>query len=141
MKLGTLEETITKLKSITKKKLPVTIHYAIAVNLEQLNKKYVEYCNLREKALSETCIRNQNGEPVLEKIIEDEKETGKYSYTYKNDEDKIKVLNKIVELSNINEEFEFRKISLSELERCEQDEYDSLSGADIEAMLFMIENE
>ena len=58
MKLGTLEETITKLKSITKKKLPVTIHYAIAVNLEQLNKKYVEYCNLREKTLSETCIRN-----------------------------------------------------------------------------------
>ena len=143
IKLGELENTITNLQAVKAKKLPVKVQYAIAVNVKKMTEKYVEYLHQRTEILEKNCIKDEEGKPVIEEreiknkkgeVVDTLKE-----YTY-NGNDKEKALQEVTELNNIEEDMELHMLPLEELERCENENYDTLTGSDMQALLLMIKD-
>ena len=143
IKLGELENTITNLQAVKAKKLPVKVQYAIAVNVKKMTEKYVEYLHQRTEILEKNCIKDEEGKPVIEEreiknkkgeVVDTLKE-----YTY-NGNDKEKALQEVTELNNIEEDMELYMLPLEELERCESENYDTLTGSDMQALLLMIKD-
>ena len=143
IKLGELENTITNLQAVKAKKLPVKVQYAIAVNVKKMTEKYVEYLHQRTEILEKNCIKDEEGKPVIEEreiknkkgeVVDTLKE-----YTY-NGNDKEKALQEVTELNNIEEDMELHMLPLEELERCETENYDTLTGSDMQALLLMIKD-
>lgn len=148
IKLAEVGEHILGLQLISGKKLPVKLSYAIAVNLKILLSKEEDVKKQREKILQEYCVKDDKGQPVLEEIVEKDKngevikkaESEKnYKYVF-NGDDETKTIEAINELYMLEEDLSIRKVKYEDLERCDSDNYDNLTGKDIEALLFMIED-
>lgn len=149
IKLGEVVDYAVKLKELSHKRLPVKISYAIAVNMKLLINKSDDIDEQRKKILTEKCERDEHGEPKLKEIVEKDengeiirkKESEKrYKYVYEDKEDEYKATNAVKELMYIEEDIKIRKIKFSELEKCDSDDYDRLTGNDIESLLFMLED-
>lgn len=133
LRLGQFEQVIKELQAVDSKKLPVRVHYAIRVNLRTLSEVWADYVRQRQEILEEKCVRNEKNEPVTKLNDNNVKE-----YTY-NGNDKEETLKRVIELANIEEDITVNMLPLSELERCENEGYDTLTGKDIAALLFMVE--
>lgn len=148
IKLADVGEHILGLQLISGKKLPVKLSYAIAVNLKILLSKEDDVKEQREKILQEYCVKDDKEQPVLEEIVEKDKngevikkaESEKnYKYVL-NGDDETKTIEAINELYMPEEDLSIRKVKYEDLERCDSDNYDNLTGKEIEALLFMIED-
>ncbi len=142
MKLGELQSVIVSLQAVKAKKLPVKVQYALAVNIKTLTEKYVAYNAQRTEILEKDCVKDADGHPVLKdrvtknavgKVVDTQQE-----YTYGSDDDRERTLKEVAELNSIEEELEMNKITLEELERCDEEPYDGLTGTNVQDMLFMI---
>lgn len=142
MKLGELQSVIVNLQAVKAKKLPVKVQYALAVNIKTLTEKYVAYNTQRTEILEKDCAKDADGHPVLKdrvtKNAAGEVVNTQQEYTYGSDEDRERALKEVAELNTIEEELELLMITLKELERCDEEPYDGLSGTNIQDMLFMI---
>lgn len=142
MKLGELQSVIVSLQAVKAKKLTVKVQYALAVNIKKLTEKYLEYNNQRTEILERDCVKDTDGKPVLEDRVT-KNDAGEVvdtqqSYTYSSDTDREKALKEVSELNSIEEELELHMIKLEELERCDEEPYDGLTGTNVQDMLFMI---
>lgn len=142
MKLGELLSVIVNLQAVKVKKLPVKVQYALAVNIKTLTEKYVAYNTQRTEILEKDCVKDADGKPVLAdrvtKNAAGEVVDTQQEYTYSSDDDREKALKEVSELNGIEEELEPHMITLEELERCDEEPYDGLSGTNVQDMLFMI---
>ena len=142
MKLGELQSVIVSLQAVKAKKLPIKVQYALAMNIKKLTEKYLEYNNQRTEILERDCVKDTDGKPVLEDRVT-KNDVGEVvdtqqSYTYSSDTDREKALKEVSELNSIEEELELHMIKLEELERCDEEPYDGLTGTNVQDMLFMI---
>ena len=141
MKLGELQSVIVNLQAVKAKKLPVKVQYALAVNIKTLTEKYVAYNTQRTEILEKDCVKDTDGHPVLKdrvtKNAAGEVVNTQQEYTYGSD-DRERALKEVAELNSIEEELEMNKITLEELERCDEEPYDGLTGTNVQDMLFMI---
>lgn len=142
MKLGELQSVIVNLQAVKAKKLPVKVQYALAMNIKKLTEKYLEYNNQRTEILEKDCVKDTDGKPVLEdrvtKNAAGEVVNTQQEYTYGSDDDRERALKEVAELNSIEEELELSMITLEELERCDEEPYDGLTGTNVQDMLFMI---
>lgn len=142
MKLGELQSVIVSLQAVKAKKLPVKVQYALAMNIKKLTEKYLEYNNQRTEILEKDCVKDTDGKPVLEdrvtKNAAGEVVNTQQEYTYGSDDDRERALKEVAELNSIEEELELSMITLEELERCDEEPYDGLTGTNVQDMLFMI---
>ena len=102
----------------------------------------------RIKILTENCLKDEKGKPLLKKIetSEDNKDeiddnddkNAKYKYTYASDDLELEAIERCRELFEIEEEIDIKTIPFDDIEKCETEKYDLLNGYEIEAMLFMI---
>lgn len=142
MKLGELQSVIVSLQAVKAKKLPIRVQYALAVNIKTLTEKYVAYNTQRTEILEKDCVKDTDGHPVLKdrvtKNAAGEVVNTQQEYTYNDDDDREKALKEVAELNSIEEELEPHMITLEELERCDEEPYDGLTGTNVQDMLFMI---
>ena len=142
MKLGELQSVIVSLQAVKAKKLPVKVQYALAVNIKTLTEKYVAYNTQRTEILEKDCVKDAEGHPVLKdrvtKNAAGEVVDTQQEYTYGSDDDRERALKEVAELNTIEEELELHMITLEELERCDEEPYDGLTGTNVQDMLFMI---
>lgn len=142
MKLGELQSVIVSLQAVKAKKLPIRVQYALAVNIKTLTEKYVAYNTQRTEILEKDCVKDTDGHPVLKdrvtKNAAGEVVNTQQEYTYNDDDDREKALKEVAELNTIEEELELHMITLEELERCDEEPYDGLTGTNVQDMLFMI---
>lgn len=148
IKLGYVDSYINGLQQLAAKKLPVKLSYMIAANLKILTEKREDIEKQRIKILTENCLKDEKGKPLLKKIetSEDNKDeiddnddkNEKYKYTYASDDLELEAIERCRELFEIEEEIDIKTIPFDDIEKCETEKYDLLNGYEIEAMLFMI---
>lgn len=148
IKLGYVDSYINGLQQLAAKKLPVKLSYMIAANLNILTEKREDIEKQRIKILTENCLKDEKGKPLLKKIetSEDNKDeiddnddkNAKYKYTYASDDLELEAIERCRELFEIEEEIDIKTIPFDDIEKCETEKYDLLNGYEIEAMLFMI---
>ncbi len=148
IKLGYVDSYINGLQQLAAKKLPVKLSYMIAANLKILTEKREDIEKQRIKILTENCLKDEKGKPLLKKIeaSEDNKDeiddnddkNAKYKYTYASDDLELEAIERCRELFEIEEEIDIKTIPFDDIEKCETEKYDLLNGYEIEAMLFMI---
>lgn len=148
IKLGYVDSYINGLQQLAAKKLPVKLSYMIATNLKILTEKREDIEKQRIKILTENCLKDEKGKPLLKKIetSEDNKDeiddnddkNAKYKYTYASDDLELEAIERCRELFEIEEEIDIKTIPFDDIEKCETEKYDLLNGYEIEAMLFMI---
>lgn len=148
IKLGYVDSYINGLQQLAAKKLPVKLSYMIAANLKILTEKREDIEKQRIKILTENCLKDEKGKPLLKKIetSEDNKDeiddnddkNAKYKYTYASNDLELEAIERCRELFEIEEEIDIKTIPFDDIEKCETEKYDLLNGYEIEAMLFMI---
>ena len=142
IKLGYVDSYINGLQQLAAKKLPVKLSYMIAANLKILTEKREDIEKQRIKILTENCLKDEKGKPLLKKIETSEDDNddknAKYKYTYASDDLELEAIERCRELFEIEEEIDIKTIPFDDIEKCETEKYDLLNGYEIEAMLFMI---
>lgn len=114
------------INGLTTKKMPIKLIYAIRKNYDVVEKMYNNYIETLRKYLD-----NNNIEYGANFEINDIK-----------DEETKKVLNE--EINNLlqdENEIEIKTVSLSELEKCDEDKYDSLTYEEVNALYWMVEED
>ncbi len=141
IKLGYVDSYINGLQQLAAKKLPVKLSYMIAANLKILTEKREDIEKQRIKILTENCLKDEKGKPLLKKIEtseDNDDKNAKYKYTYASDDLELEAIERCRELFEIEEEIDIKTIPFDDIEKCETEKYDLLNGYEIEAMLFMI---
>ena len=112
--------------SMKKKSLPVRLAYAIKKNVAAVQEAASAYTAEREELIRRYAKKDENGEIMTEDdcyIMEDKERFG---------ED-------MSELLNIETEVEIHTVSISVVEKCDEDsKYDSLTMAELDVIDFML---
>lgn len=130
IKLGYVDSYINGLQQLAAKKLPVKLSYMIAANLKILTEKREDIEKQRIKILTENCLKDEKGKPLLKKIetSEDNKDeiddnddkNAKYKYTYASDDLELEAIERCRELFEIEEEIDIKTIPLTTLKSVKQ---------------------
>lgn len=113
------------MSSIREKKLPIKVGYAINKNLTALESCAKTYEEERKKILMEYC-EIENGAPKIENdeyVLRDRK-------GYADD---------MTELLGIENEVNIQMVTFEDLEKCDNEKFDSLTPDELMIMEFMIE--
>lgn len=109
-----------------KKSLPVRLAYAIKKNVVAVQEAASAYTAEREELIRRYAKKDENGEIMTEDdcyIMEDKERFGK----------------DMSELLNIETEVEIHTVSISVVEKCDEDpKYDSLTMAELDVIDFML---
>lgn len=112
--------------SMKKKSLPVRLAYAIKKNVVAVQEAASAYTAEREELIRRYAKKDENGEIMTEDdcyIMEDKERFGK----------------DMSELLNIETEVEIHIVSISVVEKCDEDpKYDSLTMAELDVIDFML---
>lgn len=112
--------------SMKNKSLPVRLAYAIKKNVAAVQEAASAYTAEREELIRRYVKKDENGEIMTEDdcyIMEDKKRFGK----------------DMSELLNIETEVEIHTVSISVVEKCDEDsKYDSLTMAELDVIDFML---
>lgn len=130
IQLKELEKAMRGLENLSEKKLPVRFAYAIARNRKVLALECEMLVSQWKNILEKNCVRDESGNPVTD-------EQGEYQYTSK--EEKKKVLAALSELLRTETELTVMTVPLDVIEKCDESEFDLLTGADMASLEFMIE--
>lgn len=129
MKIGKARETYDKMQSIATKRMPLKMAFAIQKNAKKI-KEIVDFANEKQNEIIERFAkRDDKGNFVPSqdgKGIEIKNEDGKA------------FMEEMEELMNTDMEIEFAKISMADIERCDEERFDSLTPNDLEAIEDMI---
>ena len=115
-----------KIQGLKEKKLPIRMALILNRNAKIINSAFEDIEEQRMNALRKYAEKDENGE-----IIVDESGNAKI----KNTEDLISELD---ELYSTELDLQFEKISEADLEKCEDEKYDSLTVEEIDILSFMI---
>lgn len=110
---------------IRKKKLPIRIGFALTKNISELSGLSQCYEESRLAIIDKYAEKDENGVKIVE--------NGKFIFS-----DQEKLMEEITELLSIENEVNIHKVSIADLERCDEDGFDSLSPDDLEVLDFMI---
>ena len=112
--------------SMKKKSLPVRLAYAIKKNVVAVQEAASAYTAEREELIRRYAKKDENGEIMTEDdcyIMKDKERFGK----------------DMSELLNIETEVEIHNVSISVVEKCDEDpKYDSLTMAELDVIDFML---
>lgn len=128
MKILKVKEINEKLSIITTKKLPIKMAFAIQKNAKKI-KEIVDFANERQNDIIERCAEHDD----------------KGGYVPSEDGRGIKIadaetfIKEMTELMETDMDIEFVKISMADVERCDEERFDSLSPTDLDAIEDMIE--
>lgn len=127
MKIKKAKETNEKLSTITAKKLPIKMSFAIQKNAKRI-KEIVDFANERQNDIIDRCAeRDDKGEYVPS-------EDGQ-GIRIADAETFMKEMNELMETDM---DIEFVKISMADVERCDEERFDSLTPNDLDAIEDMI---
>ena len=113
---------------VIKKRLPIRVAHAIAVNIEEANAKYKVYEANRISMVEKYAEKDENGEPIIE--------NNEYVVSDVNLE---KANKEVEELINVEVEMPVTTVTLDDLAKCDGSEFDSLTVAELIRINFMIE--
>lgn len=127
MKISKAKETNEKLSTITTKKLPIKMSFAIQKNAKRI-KEIVDFANERQNDIIERCAeRDEKG-----------------NFVPSEDDQGIKIadaetfMKEMTELMETDMDIDLVKISMADVERCDEERYDSLTPNDLDAIEDMI---
>ena len=131
MKAGEIEQKIISLRALVKKKLPVKLNYAIVKNLIELEKEYQNIKNQRMTILENSCKKDSEGKPEID---------AENNFVFETNEAKNTAIAEVTELFDMDIELNLTKVNLDIVEKCDTVErYDAITGEDLYALDFMIE--
>lgn len=107
---------------------PVKLNYAIAKNLKVLIAECETATAQNQKVLDEKAIKDKNGEYVFKN---DE-------IVFPNEKTKKEALKELNDISNLEVEVEIMTVSMSTLEMCDTEKYDTPTSKEMAALEFMI---
>lgn len=129
IKLSELENIIVGLGSLGEKRLPVRLSYAAAKNRKALMAEYETLMEQRKSILEANCLKGEDGKPVFDE---------NNAYQYSTTETKKEVLSAVGELLNTETEIGIMQVPLEVIEHCDEPGFDTLTGAEITTIEFMI---
>ncbi|WP_281550166.1 hypothetical protein [Murimonas intestini] len=124
IKNSEIVEFLNGVSGIKEKRLPVKVGYAINKNIRGFEDAAVAYEEERRKILDKYLVLGADGKPV--------DADGQISYSDEN-----AYVQDINELLSIENEIDIQQIDFSELEKCDSEQFDSLSIKDISMLEFM----
>ena len=128
MRIDDARNIYESLSTLMTKKLPIKMAFAIQKNMKQI-KEIVDFSSEREgEIIRKYAMRDENGEP--QRTEDGERILINDAPLFIEDMD---------ELTNTEMPVELTKISMSDIERCDEDRFDSLSPSEIGALEEMIE--
>lgn len=130
LQLKDLEKTVKGLAQLSDKKLPVRLAYAITKNQKVLALECEMLVEQWKSILEKNCIRDEKGNPVTD-------EQGEYQYD--KETQKKEVLAALSELLQTETELAVMTVPLCLIEKCDEPQYDLLTGTEIASLEFMIE--
>lgn len=139
MTLGEVSRKMGGLTSVLSgnKKFPSKLRYAVAYNMEKLQKESGRIENERKRLCEQFAEKDEKGNPVMVKSIVNGKESQEYKLTEENRRLFEKEYNSLLD-SEVD--IEIRKVKASVVDECEKsDRYDIPGVRDMTAMIFMIE--
>ena len=128
-------ETVMKIKNrelvsfinsqLGDKHLPVKLMFAISANVEEVDGKIKAYDKAKKELIDKYAKKDENGEPVVEGI----------NYVF---EDQDKWINDITELLEMEVDVNIVSVTLEDIAKCDEAEFDSLTVNEISSIRFMI---
>jgi len=126
-----LKEVIQHMEGLTRqagKIYTAKLGYAVSKNIKTFQEVIKEYDENRVKICERYAEKDEDGKACVE--------NDKYVFTQDNE----KIVNEeCADLQEVDQEISIMKVQFSELERCEADRYDMPSVADVNDLMFMIE--
>jgi hypothetical protein len=131
LKLREVQEYDRELKRLGDKHLPTSLQFAIARNRKVLADELQVLEEQRLKYIDETAKRDKDNNIVINEekgtvVFADKKAESEFGDKYK-------------ELLNTDTEINISAVKMDIIEKCEFDQYDSLTVDDVNALLFMLE--
>lgn len=115
--------------AVGNKKLPAKLGYAIAVNTTAAKGAIETYFDQRKKKVEDYANMDKEGNPII-------KEDGSYDIP----EEKLAKLNdELKEMSEMEVEVTITTVPFKIVEKCDRDEFDSLTPSELFVLQFMIE--
>jgi len=128
LKISKAKEINDNLATIVTKRLPIKMSFAIQKNAKKI-KEIVDFANERQNDIIERCAeRDEEGKYVPSKDGQ--------GIAIADGETFLKEMNELMETDM---EIEFVKINMADIERCDEERFDSLSPTDLDAIEDMIE--
>lgn len=109
-----------------KKNLPVGLSYALIRNLKAFEPAAMAYEEERKKILDRYVAKGEDGKPV----IKDK------AYVFEDQEAYAEAMN---ELLNIENDVQIHTVKFADVEKCDTEQFDSLSMSELALIDFMIE--
>lgn len=116
--------------AVGNKKLPAKLAYAIAVNTTAAKGAIETYFDQRKKKVEEFANKDKDGNPIIE-------DNGNYDIP---EEKLVKLNDELKEMSEIEVEVPITTVPFKVIEKCDRDEFESLTPAELFVLQFMIED-
>lgn len=116
--------------AVGNKKLPAKLGYAIAVNTTAVRGAIETYFDQRKKKVEECANKDKDGAPIIT-------EDGSYDIP---DEKMVSLNEELKELSEMEVEVPITTVPFKVIEKCDRDEFESLTPAELFVLQFMIED-
>lgn len=116
--------------AVGNKKLPAKLGYAIAVNTTATRGAIETYFDQRQKKIEECANKDDEGNPII-------KEGGAYDIP---DEKMAAINDELKELLEMEVEVPITTVPFKIVEKCDRDEFDSLTPSELFILQFMIED-
>lgn len=137
MKEKEVRERCIGLMSLRDLSLPARMSFAIAHNLEVLEKEAGKVEEERQRLCREYAKKDDDGNPVIVSSVIDGKETQEYSVTNENKKLLMEELNEVMETEV---DIDIRTVKTDVVEQCDASErYHILTAAQLMAVSFMLE--
>lgn len=130
IRLAELETRFYGLAGLKDKHLPAKVQYAITRNKKRLGEEIETMMIQRTDILEKRALRGKDEKP----IINDETK----QYEYGSAEDKEQTLRDCQELFDAQIDMDLMMVEMEQLERCDTEAFDTLTGNDMDALEFMI---
>lgn len=128
MKASTIQKTYTELAGIKTKKLPVKMSFILSRNLKKMEEVVSDIDGKRNDLLG----------LYGEKDDEGQLKVGDNGQVHIVDPDKF--MSELTEVLNADIEITLDKVSMSDVEKCDQDGYDALTVEEVGALEIMLED-
>ena len=115
--------------AVGNKKLPAKLGYAIAVNTAAARGAIETYFDQRRKKIEECTNKDEEGNPII-------KEDGDYDIS---DEKMVALNDELKELLEMEVEVPITTVPFKVIEKCDREEFESLTPAELFILQFMIE--
>ena len=128
MKASTIQKTYTELAGVKAKKLPVKMSFILSRNLKKMEEVVSDIDGKRNDLLGLYGEKDDNGQLKVG-------DNGQVKIV-----DPDKFMSELTEVLNADIEITLDKVSMSDVEKCDQDGYDALTVEEVGALEIMLED-